>query len=171
MAGLCTPLPTLRRRPCGRLRTARGQCGSLLLHRKGLPPSTPCRSPGALRIAPIFRYYPSALEIDRRTEVLDGVSLDQLRSFIAAVDEGSFSAAARRLRRAQSAVSELVSNLEDQIGVMLFDRSGRYPKLTSEGAVLLADARGIVAGVDFMKARAKGIAAGLEPELSVVIDV
>jgi len=77
----------------------------------------------------------------------------------------------RRLRRAQSAVSELVSNLEDQIGVMLFDRSGRYPKLTSEGAVLLADARGIVAGVDFMKARAKGIAAGLEPELSVVIDV
>src|SRR5216684_6579092 len=49
MAGLCTPLPTLRRRPCGRLRTARGQCGSLLLHRKGLPPSTPCRSPGALR--------------------------------------------------------------------------------------------------------------------------
>ncbi len=103
--------------------------------------------------------------------MLDGVSLDQLRSFIAAVDEGSFSAAARRLRRAQSAVSELVSNLEDQIGVMLFDRSGRYPKLTSEGAVLLADARGIVAGVDFMKARAKGIAAGLEPELSVVIDV
>jgi len=73
-------------------------------------------------------------------------------------------AGCRRLRRAQSAVSELVSSLEDQIGVMLFDRSGRYPKLTSEGAVLLADARGIVAGVDFMKARAKGIAAGLEPD-------
>ena len=36
--------------------------------------------------------------------------------------EGSFSAAARKLRRAQSAVSELVSSLEDQIGVMLFDR-------------------------------------------------
>src|SRR6266511_1520251 len=49
MAGLCTPLPTLRRRPYGRLRTARGRCGSLLLHRKGLAPSTPCRSPGALR--------------------------------------------------------------------------------------------------------------------------
>ena len=102
---------------------------------------------------------------------MNSVSLDQLRSFIAAVDEGSFSAAARKLRRAQSAVSELVSSLEDQIGVMLFDRSGRYPRLTSEGAVLLADARGIVTGVDFMKARAKGIAAGLESELSVVIDV
>jgi DNA-binding transcriptional LysR family regulator len=103
--------------------------------------------------------------------MLDGVSLDQLRSFLAAVDEGSFSAAARKLRRAQSAVSELVSTLEDQIGVTLFDRSSRYPKLTPQGAVLLADARGIVAGVDFMKARAKGIAAGLEPELSVVVDV
>ena len=48
MAGLYAPLPTLRRRPRGRLRTARGRCGSLLLHRSGLAPQTPCRSPGAL---------------------------------------------------------------------------------------------------------------------------
>jgi len=47
MAGLCTPLPTLRRHPHGCLRTARGRCGSLFLHRSGLPPPTPCRSPGA----------------------------------------------------------------------------------------------------------------------------
>lgn len=103
--------------------------------------------------------------------MLDGVSLDQLRTFIAAVDEGSFSAAARKLRRAQSVVSDLVSGLEAQIGVPLFDRTGRYPKLTASGIVLLADARGIVSGVDFMKARAKGMATGLEPELSVVVDV
>ena len=43
MAGLCTPLPTLRPHPRGSLRTARGRCGSLFLHRKGLSPSTPCR--------------------------------------------------------------------------------------------------------------------------------
>src|ERR1700679_100660 len=103
--------------------------------------------------------------------MLDGVSLDQLRTFIAAVDEGSFSAAARKLLRSQSVVSETVSNLEGQIGVPLFDRSGRYPKLTPAGAVLLADARGIVTGVDLLKARAKGMAVGLEPELSVVVDV
>ena len=48
--------------------------------------------------------------------------------------------------------------LEAQIGVTLFDRSGRYPKLTPEGLVLLADARGVISGVDFMKARAKGMA-------------
>src|SRR6516225_8319704 len=50
MAGLCPPLPTLRRRPRGRQRTARGRCRSLLLHRSGLAPPTPCRSPGALRV-------------------------------------------------------------------------------------------------------------------------
>ena len=47
MAGLHVPLPTLRRHPHGGLRTARGRCGSLLLHRSGLAPPTPCRSPGA----------------------------------------------------------------------------------------------------------------------------
>jgi len=80
-------------------------------------------------------------------------------------------AAARKLHRAQSVVSELVSGLEGQIGVTLFDRSGRYPALTPQGAVLLTDARSISSGLDFMKARAKGMAAGLEPELSAVVDV
>jgi DNA-binding transcriptional LysR family regulator len=103
--------------------------------------------------------------------VLDGVSLDQLRAFIAAVDEGSFSAGARRLHRAQSAVSELVSNLEAQIGVVLFDRSERYPKLTPAGVLLVADARSVVGNVDLLKARAKGISGGLESELAVVVDV
>lgn len=103
--------------------------------------------------------------------MLDGVSLDQLRAFIAAVDEGSFSAGARRLHRAQSAVSELVSNLEAQLGVVLFDRSERYPKLTPAGVQLVADARSVLANVDLLKARAKGISHGLESELSAVVDV
>lgn len=103
--------------------------------------------------------------------MLDGVSLDQLRTFIAAVDEGSFSAAARKLNRVQSAVSGWISGLEDQIGVELFDRTGRFPKLTQEGELLLADARNIVLGVDTLKARAKQMTSGVEAELSVVIDV
>ena len=87
------------------------------------------------------------------------------------MDEGSFSAAGRKLNRVQSAVSGWVSSLEDQIGVVLFDRSGRIPKLTQEGKLLVADARNIVAGVDTLKARAKLMASGVEPELSVVIDI
>ncbi|TAN12425.1 MAG: LysR family transcriptional regulator [Burkholderiaceae bacterium] len=55
--------------------------------------------------------------------------------------------------------------------VVLFDRTARFPKLTPEGVLLLADARNIVSGVDALKARAKLMAGGLEAELSVVIDV
>ncbi|MGH8229443.1 MAG: LysR family transcriptional regulator [Steroidobacteraceae bacterium] len=103
--------------------------------------------------------------------MLDGVSLDQLRAFIAAVDEGSFSAAARKLYRVQSAVSGWIGGLEAQLDVVLFDRTARFPKLTPEGELLLADARNVVSGVDAMKARAKLMAGGLEAELSVVVDV
>jgi DNA-binding transcriptional LysR family regulator len=103
--------------------------------------------------------------------MLDGVSLDQLRTFIAAADEGSFSAAGRRLRRAQSVVSQTLANLEGQLGVKLFDRSGRYPVLTDQGRALLADARSVAGNVDLFKARAKSFAGGLEPELSVAVDM
>jgi DNA-binding transcriptional LysR family regulator len=103
--------------------------------------------------------------------MLDGVSLDQLRTFIAAADEGSFSAAGRRLRRAQSVVSQTLANLEGQLGVKLFDRSGHLPVLTDQGRALLADARAVACDIDLLKARAKSLAGGLEPELSVAVDV
>jgi DNA-binding transcriptional LysR family regulator len=103
--------------------------------------------------------------------MFDGVSLDQLRTFIAAADEGSFSAAGRRLRRAQSVVSQTLANLEGQLGVKLFDRGARFPTLTDQGRALLADARAVAGNVDLFKARAKSLAGGLEPELSVAVDV
>ena len=103
--------------------------------------------------------------------MLDGVSLDQLRTFIAAAETGSFSAAGRRLGRAQSVVSQTLANFEGQIGVRLFDRAGRLPKLTNSGRVLLAEARAVAGGMDRFKAQARGLAGGLEPELSVAVDV
>jgi len=103
--------------------------------------------------------------------MLDGLSLDQIRIFIAAADTGSFSAAARHLNRAQSVVSQTIANLEVQLRIPLFDRDGRYPRLTEQGRQMLADARSVAAGIDQLKARAKGMAEGLEPELAVVIDV
>src|SRR5580700_11450861 len=102
---------------------------------------------------------------------LDGMSLDQLRTFISAAEEGSFSAAGRKLHRAQSVVSQTLANLEAQLGVKLFDRSGRYPRLTDEGRSLLVDARAVADNVDGFKARARAMRQGLEPELSVAMDV
>ncbi len=103
--------------------------------------------------------------------MLDGVTLDQLRTFIAAVDEGSFSAAGRKLRRAQSVVSQTLANLEAQLGVKLFDRAARYPQLTDAGKSLLLDARAVADTIDGFKARARAMREGLEPELSVAMDV
>jgi DNA-binding transcriptional LysR family regulator len=103
--------------------------------------------------------------------MLDGVTLDQLRTFIAAAEQGSFSAAGRKLRRAQSVVSQTLANLELQLGVKLFDRSSRYPRLTDEGRALLQAACEVADGMDGFKARARTMREGLEPELSVVIDV
>jgi len=103
--------------------------------------------------------------------MLDGLTLDQLRTFIAAAEEGSFSAAGRKLKRAQSVVSYTLANLEAQIGVPLFDRSSRYPRLTAQGKELLLAARGVADHIDTFKARARTMREGLEPELSVVVDV
>lgn len=103
--------------------------------------------------------------------MLDAVTLDQLRTFIAAADEGSFSGAGRKLRRAQSVVSKTLANLEGQFGVKLFDRARRRPMLTPPGQVLLAHARTVAGDVDLLKAQAKRLAGGLEPELSIVVEV
>lgn len=103
--------------------------------------------------------------------MLDSVSLDQLRTFLAAAEAGSFSAAGRRLGRAQSVVSQTLGALERQLGVQLFDRSARYPMLTEAGTALVPEARAVAGRMDAFKARARDLAGGLEPELSVAIDV
>jgi DNA-binding transcriptional LysR family regulator len=103
--------------------------------------------------------------------MLDSVTLDQLRTFVAAADEGSFSAAGRRLRRAQSVVSQTLANMEGQLGIKLFDPSKRIPVLTEDGRALLPDARAVTGAIDSFKARARGLAGGLEAELPVVVDV
>jgi len=107
----------------------------------------------------------------RNPTMLDGVTLDQLRTFIAAAEQGSFSAAGRKLRRAQSVVSQTLANLEAQLGVRLFERRNRFPVLTTEGEVLLREARAVTDHMDAFKAHARSIREGLEPELSVVVDV
>jgi hypothetical protein len=64
-------------------------------------------------------------------------SLDQLTVFLTVVETGSFAAAGRRLGRATSAVSYAITNLEQQLGVRLFDRdqaSRPFRKSGTEGS-------------------------------------
>lgn len=103
--------------------------------------------------------------------MLERVTLDQLRMLVAIADAGSFTAAAKELDRAQSAVSYAIAGLEMDIGVALFDRSARTPRITSAGRAVLAEARTILGRVDHLKARARAISAGLEAELLLAVSV
>lgn len=103
--------------------------------------------------------------------MIDAVSVDQVRTFLAAVDEGSFTAAGRRLNRAQSVISQTLAVAEKRLGVRLFDRTSRIPCLTDEGRALIPEARAMIAAMDLFKAKAEGLSAGVEPEVAVTIDV
>lgn len=97
-------------------------------------------------------------------------SLDQLEILIACAEQGSFSAAARHLGRAQSAISTAVANLELDLGCPLFDRSARLPRLTHAGEALLPEARAVIRQCQRLEARAQAIAQGEEARLVLAID-
>jgi len=71
-----------------------------------------------------------------------------LRVFVRVMDRGSFSSAASDLGITPSAVSKLVSRLEDRLGARLIERSTRRLALTPEGETFLARARRIVADIE-----------------------
>jgi DNA-binding transcriptional LysR family regulator len=102
--------------------------------------------------------------------MIGSLTLDQLRVLVTIADAGSFSAAGRRLRRAQSAISQAVATLESVQGVTLFDRSAHRPRLTDVGSVLVDQARRVLASAHQFEAVAAGTRAGLEPKLALVID-
>lgn len=73
------------------------------------------------------------------------IDIALLRAFVAVVDKGNFSRAARQLNRTQSALSMQIKRLEDIIGSALFERAVRPPMITSAGELLIAHAREMLA--------------------------
>jgi DNA-binding transcriptional LysR family regulator len=102
--------------------------------------------------------------------VLDNVTINQLRAFVAVCDQGSFSGAARKLARAQSAISHAIKALESAFDVELFERNTRKAQLTAAGRSLLPDARAVISRTEEMKSRAGSIARAGVPQVSVAID-
>ncbi len=100
----------------------------------------------------------------------DGLTLDQLQVFLTVAETGSFSAAARSMNRAQSAITYAVQKLEAQVGQTLFDRADYRPTLTEAGRALLPRARRIADEVGHFKLQAQGLAGGLEAQLPIVVD-
>jgi len=101
---------------------------------------------------------------------MKAITIDQLRVFRQVAEQGGFSAAARAMHRAQSAITYAVQKLEEQVDVPLFDRSGYRPVLSEAGRALLPRAVRILEELEAFGAQARGIAGGLEPELSLVVE-
>ena len=97
------------------------------------------------------------------------VTVRQLICFNAVVSEGSFQAAAQKIRRAQPSVSLAVKNLESQLGLRLFDRSAYRVTLTDAGRSFHERARVFLYELHLLKNHASQLAMGEEIELRVVV--
>jgi DNA-binding transcriptional LysR family regulator len=102
--------------------------------------------------------------------MLEGVTIEQLRTLRAVAEAGSFSAAARKLGRVQAAVSQAIDRLEAQLGLRLFDRSGRVPRLTQHGEAVVAAAARVEGGIHALEDVVASLKGGEETKLSIVVD-
>ncbi|MGN8086854.1 LysR family transcriptional regulator [Ralstonia sp. 22086] len=96
-------------------------------------------------------------------------SPEALLAFAEAATLGSFSAAARKLGKRQSTVSEAIANLEIDLGLTLFDRSTRQPTLTEAGHAMLTQVRRVLDASAQMDRLAAQMAGGLEARLTLVV--
>ncbi len=98
------------------------------------------------------------------------MTLDQLKVLCTIVETGSFSAAAEKLSRVQSAVSIAIKKLEEVLGIEIFDRQGYRPQLTEAGKEIYRQARNILKHADFLNYTAEQLSIGEEAEIAIAID-
>ncbi|OAN10965.1 LysR family transcriptional regulator [Photobacterium jeanii] len=97
-------------------------------------------------------------------------SFEQLKIFVTVCECGSFSAAARKLKRAQSGVSQSIANLEIAIDQELFNREKNTPTLTKNGKALLPIAKSILHQQHYFDQKVESLEREDEHELVVAIE-
>jgi DNA-binding transcriptional LysR family regulator len=100
---------------------------------------------------------------------MDRVTLHQLQCFDAVVSQGSFQAGAAKLGRTHSTVFTSIRNLEEQLGLRLFDRDGYRVSLTREGRAFHDRARVFLQDAALLRDHARKLATGEESDLRIVI--
>jgi DNA-binding transcriptional LysR family regulator len=98
------------------------------------------------------------------------ITIEVLETIDAIERRGSFAKAAEELNKATSAVSYAVQKLEEQLGIALFQRQGRRSVLTPAGRLLLAEGREILQTTARLANKAKEVATGWEPRISIAIE-
>lgn len=100
--------------------------------------------------------------------------VDHLTAFIAVAETGSFSVAARSLKRAVSSISYSVAQLEAQCGFPLLERRAKRSKrseLTERGRVLFGEAKAVVEGARRFASHAASLETGAETRIRIAVDV
>jgi len=98
------------------------------------------------------------------------ITLDALTVLDSIDRHGSFAAAAESLHRVPSAITYAVQKLEEDLGILVFDRSGHRAQLTEAGRELLKEGRRLLLASDELAARVKRVASGYEVELKIAVD-
>jgi DNA-binding transcriptional LysR family regulator len=98
------------------------------------------------------------------------LSLDAIAVLDAIDRKGSFAAAAHELHRVPSAITYSVKQLEEALGVELFDRQGHRAVLTPAGKELLIEGRGLLLAAADLECRVQQVAKGWESELRIAVD-
>ena len=96
-------------------------------------------------------------------------SPEALVAFVEAASLGSFSAAARKLRKSQSTISIAIANFEADVGCPLFERGGRHPTLNEAGRQVLSHVEAILDASAQLDALAVRLAENVEALVSVVM--
>ena len=94
---------------------------------------------------------------------------DQLRAFIAVVEQGSFRAAAVTLFKTQPTISASVRALEDQFSISLFNRNSYRPTLTAEGKAFYRQAKLLIKQVSELEMLGHDLARGEIPSLALSV--
>lgn len=97
-------------------------------------------------------------------------SFEQLKIFVTVCESGSFSAAARKLKRAQSGVSQAIANFEIAINQELFNRDKNTPTLTEQGKALLPIANAILHQQQYFDQKVESLTKECEHELVIAVD-
>jgi len=95
------------------------------------------------------------------------MNLNQLRYFVSVAESGSFTKAAVSHYISQTAITQQIHTLEENIGAKLLDRNSRPVKLTPAGKVFLKEAREILGRVDAALLHTREATTGLEGELRI----
>jgi len=95
------------------------------------------------------------------------MNLNQLRYFVSVAQSGSFTKAAANHYISQTAITQQIHALEDNIGTKLLDRNSRPVALTPAGKVFLKEAREILSKMDTALVRTREASTGLEGELKI----